>query len=50
MLGLDCGATRPPSAWPPTEGQQKALSLFLEASKIPGFGNASAERRHMTGT
>jgi 4-hydroxy-tetrahydrodipicolinate synthase len=50
MLGHDCGATRPPSAWPPTEAQQKALSLFLEASKIPDFGNASAERRHMTGT
>jgi 4-hydroxy-tetrahydrodipicolinate synthase len=53
MLGHDCGATRPPSAWPLTEAQQKTLSRFLEASNIAGFGTgpegASAERLAMAG-
>jgi len=31
MIGHDCGATRPPSAWPPTEAQTRKLRERLEA-------------------
>jgi 4-hydroxy-tetrahydrodipicolinate synthase len=29
-LGEDCGATRAPSAWPPTDRQKKAVDAFLD--------------------
>ncbi|MDP0927133.1 dihydrodipicolinate synthase family protein [Paracoccus onubensis] len=29
-MGLDCGPTRPPSAWPLTPSQQKRLDVFLK--------------------
>ncbi|TFL17535.1 dihydrodipicolinate synthase family protein [Jannaschia formosa] len=32
--GHDCGPTRPPSAWPLTEGQQKKLQAFLTESGL----------------
>lgn len=33
-LGLDCGPTRPPSAWPLTDAQQTQLNAFLRANKL----------------
>ncbi|HDZ74328.1 MAG TPA: dihydrodipicolinate synthase family protein [Aurantimonas coralicida] len=33
-IGLDCGPTRPPSAWPLTARQQQALGAFLTANKL----------------
>lgn len=32
--GLDCGPTRPPSAWPLTETQSQRLSRFLSENKL----------------
>ncbi|BCH21594.1 dihydrodipicolinate synthase family protein [Mesorhizobium sp. L-8-3] len=32
--GLDCGPTRPPSAWPLTEAQQTRLDAFIAANGI----------------
>jgi 4-hydroxy-tetrahydrodipicolinate synthase len=34
MLGLDCGPTRPPSAWPLTDKQRQILSAFLRANGL----------------
>ena len=33
-MGHDCGATRPPSAWPLTDAQQQKLRTFLLANKL----------------
>ncbi|MGI3169022.1 dihydrodipicolinate synthase family protein [Pseudooceanicola sp. C21-150M6] len=33
-LGMDCGPTRPPSAWPLTETQQNRLQTFLSANGL----------------
>jgi 4-hydroxy-tetrahydrodipicolinate synthase len=33
-LGLDCGPTRPPSAWPLTDAQQARMQDFLTASRL----------------
>ena len=33
-MGCDCGATRPPSAWPLTDAQQQKLRAFLSANKL----------------
>lgn len=33
-MGHDCGATRPPSAWPLTDAQQQKLRAFLLANKL----------------
>ncbi len=33
-LGLDCGPTRPPSAWPLTEAQQAMLKTFLTDNNL----------------
>ena len=33
-LGRDCGPTRPPSAWPLSEGQQGRMMQFLTASGL----------------
>ena len=33
-LGQDCGPTRPPSAWPLTEGQQGLMTGFLKANGL----------------
>ncbi|TYR36395.1 dihydrodipicolinate synthase family protein [Mesorhizobium microcysteis] len=33
-LGLDCGPTRPPSAWPLTESQSSRLRSFLKSSGL----------------
>ncbi|MBO0903010.1 dihydrodipicolinate synthase family protein [Jiella sonneratiae] len=33
-LGLDCGPTRPPSAWPLTETQQAAMRQFLAGNGL----------------
>ncbi|MGJ8534981.1 MAG: dihydrodipicolinate synthase family protein [Alphaproteobacteria bacterium] len=33
-LGLDCGPTRPPSAWPLTEKQQASMLEFLKQSAL----------------
>ncbi|HMQ94672.1 MAG TPA: dihydrodipicolinate synthase family protein [Amaricoccus sp.] len=33
-LGRDCGPTRPPSAWPLSEGQQRRMMRFLTASGL----------------
>ncbi|GHA16283.1 dihydrodipicolinate synthase family protein [Devosia pacifica] len=33
-MGEDCGATRPPSAWPPTEAQQRAVEAFLDTHRL----------------
>lgn len=33
-LGNDCGATRPPSAWPLTDSQQVKLQDFLKRNKL----------------
>lgn len=33
-LGMDCGPTRPPSAWPLTQAQQAKLQGFLSASGL----------------
>lgn len=32
--GIDCGPTRPPSAWPPSPGQQSRLEGFLKANGL----------------
>ncbi|KZC97562.1 MULTISPECIES: dihydrodipicolinate synthase family protein [unclassified Thalassospira] len=34
LLGDDCGPTRPPSAWPLTEAQQKKLSSFMKGNGL----------------
>ena len=34
MLGADCGATRPPSAWPLTPTQETSLREFLSANRL----------------
>ncbi len=34
LQGLDCGPTRPPSAWPLTEAQARRLAGFMEASGL----------------
>lgn len=33
-LGLDCGPTRPPSAWPLTETQAQKMQAFLKANDL----------------
>ena len=33
-LGQDCGPTRPPSAWPLTDGQQVRMTDFLKANGL----------------
>ncbi len=33
-LGQDCGPTRPPSAWPLTEGQQARMQKFLNTNGL----------------
>lgn len=33
-LGMDCGPTRPPSAWPLTQAQQSMLQTFLTDNKL----------------
>lgn len=33
-IGNDCGPTRPPSAWPLTDLQQRALDAFLDANDL----------------
>ena len=35
-IGQDCGATRPPSAWPLTEHQQKVLDQFISEKRLKG--------------
>jgi 4-hydroxy-tetrahydrodipicolinate synthase len=34
LQGLDCGATRPPSAWPLTEAQARRLRAFMETTGL----------------
>jgi 4-hydroxy-tetrahydrodipicolinate synthase len=34
LQGLDCGPTRPPSAWPLTETQSRRLRAFMETSGL----------------
>jgi 4-hydroxy-tetrahydrodipicolinate synthase len=34
LLGEDCGATRPPSAWPPTDAQADRLRKQLAAWRL----------------
>jgi 4-hydroxy-tetrahydrodipicolinate synthase len=34
LQGLDCGPTRPPSAWPLTEAQSRRLRAFMQASGL----------------
>ncbi|MBT8423911.1 MAG: dihydrodipicolinate synthase family protein, partial [Silicimonas sp.] len=38
MLGLDCGRTRPPSAWPLTGAQATRLRGFLEKAGLLSDG------------
>lgn len=33
-MGQDCGPTRPPSAWPLTDSQQRQLNAFLAANQL----------------
>ena len=35
-IGQDCGATRPPSAWPLTERQQAVLDQFIADNRLKG--------------
>ncbi|UWR31821.1 dihydrodipicolinate synthase family protein (plasmid) [Sulfitobacter sp. W002] len=35
-IGQDCGATRPPSAWPLTEKQQAVLDQFVKDNQLKG--------------
>ena len=35
-IGQDCGATRPPSAWPLTERQQAVLDQFITDNRLKG--------------
>ncbi len=35
-IGQDCGATRPPSAWPLTEKQQAVLEQFVKDNQLKG--------------
>ena len=37
LLGHDCGPTRPPSAWPPTEAQSKRLTDFVAENGLRRF-------------
>jgi 4-hydroxy-tetrahydrodipicolinate synthase len=39
LQGLDCGAARPPAAWPLSDGQARRLRAFMEAS---GLSRAAA--------
>jgi len=41
LLGHDCGATRPPSAWPLTEAQSKMLAEFVEANGLERLDGVS---------
>jgi len=36
LLGDDCGATRPPSAWPLTDVQQEKLTSFMKSNGLIG--------------
>ena len=36
LMGIDCGATRPPSAWPLTDHQLNDLKTMLEAENLLG--------------
>ena len=36
LLGDDCGATRPPSAWPLTDVQQEKLASFMKGNGLIG--------------
>lgn len=36
-LGLDCGATRPPSAWPLTDSQRATLDEFISTNGIAPY-------------
>ena len=38
LLGHDCGPTRPPSGWPPTEAQSKRLTEFVRENGLRRFG------------
>lgn len=38
LMGNDCGAARPPSAWPLSNTQHKDLKQMLEAEKLLGAG------------
>jgi len=33
-IGHNCGPTRPPSAWPLTQNQQRTLDAFIKANKL----------------
>ena len=47
LQGLDCGATRPPSAWPLTDPQARRLAAFMEASgllRVAGMIRVEASR------
>ena len=41
LLGEDCGATRPPSAWPLTDAQQRRLRKVLAGWKLQTAGAAA---------
>jgi len=48
LMGEDCGPTRPPSAWPLTEGQMARLHTLLGSWKSFQTGAAGAMKRQAT--
>lgn len=41
-IGQDCGPTRPPSAWPLTDRQQRALDTFIADNRLTELKEAAA--------
>lgn len=39
LQGIDCGAVRPPGAWPLTKDQQSRLQAFMDANNLTGIHN-----------
>src|SRR3954465_10301530 len=48
LMGEDCGPTRPPSAWPVTEGQMARLRTLLDAWKSFQTGAGGTTKRQAT--
>jgi 4-hydroxy-tetrahydrodipicolinate synthase len=48
LMGEDCGPTRPPSAWPLTDGQMARLRTLLDSWKSFQGGAGGAAKRQAT--
>jgi 4-hydroxy-tetrahydrodipicolinate synthase len=49
LMGFDCGATRPPSAWPLTERQMTQLKGLLASWNLTGTASSQRPKRQAAG-